>query len=158
MKRTVMAIVEVEDSVNNGQVLDTLENKFIIDRNVCSLRDAVVLDEDGEYEHERYLNYLMHWIVDHHDDEFEGQSPAGFDEWLENEDSDYEDVPDLVLDEGDYKCDEHLGKIWIAKQVFNNFVKHSYIKIKFVNDNDDNVYTYVMVDELKDFITCEFIG
>lgn len=93
MKRTVMAIVEVEDSVNNGQVLDTLENKFIIDRNVCSLRDAVVLDEDGEYEHERYLNYLMNWIVDHHDDEFAGQSPAGFDEWLENEDADYEDVP-----------------------------------------------------------------
>lgn len=55
MKRTVMAVIEVEDSVNNGQVLDTLENKF-------------------------------------------------------------------------------------------------------VNDNDDNVYTYVMVDELKDFIVCEFIG
>lgn len=158
MKRTVMAIVEVEDSVNNGQVLDTLENKFVTDRNVCSLRDAVVLDEDGEYEHERYLNYLMNWIVDHHDDEFAGQSPAGFDEWLENEDADYEDVPDLVLDEGDYKCDEHLGKIWIDKQVFDDFVKHSYIKIKFVNDNDDNIYTYVMVDELKDFIVCEFIG
>lgn len=158
MKRTVMAIVEVEDSVNNGQVLDTLENKFFIDRNVCGLRDAVVLDEDGEYEHERYLNYLMNWIVDHHDDEFAGQSPAGFDEWLENEDADYEDVPDLVLDEGDYKCDEHLGKIWIDKQVFDDFVKHSYIKIKFVNDNDNNVYTYVMVDELKDFIICEFIG
>lgn len=158
MKRTVMAIVEVEDSVNNGQMIDTLENKFVIDKNVCSLRDAVVLDEDGEYEHERYLNYLMNWIVDHHDDEFAGQSPAGFDEWLENEDADYENVPDLVLDEGDYKCDEHLGKIWIDKQVFDDFVKHSYIKIKFVNDNDDNVYTYVMVDELKDFIVCEFIG
>ena len=49
MKRTVMAIVEVEDSVNNGQVLDTLENKFVTDRNICNIRDAVVLDEDGEY-------------------------------------------------------------------------------------------------------------
>ena len=159
MKRTVMAIVEVEDSVNDGQVLDTFENKFVTDRNICNLRDAVVLDEDGEYEHERYLNYLMHWIVDHHDDEFEGQSPAGFDEWLDNEDADYEDVPDLVLDEGDYECDEHLGKIRINKQVFDDFVKHSYIKIKFVNDNeDDNVYTYVMDSEDDEFITCEFIG
>lgn len=157
MKRTVMAIVEVEDSVNNGQVLDTLENKFIIDRNVCSLRDAVVLDEDGEYEHERYLNYLMHWIVDHHDDEFEGQSPAGFDEWLETEDTYYDNVPDLVLDEGDYKCDS-LGKIWIDKQVFDDFVLHSYIKIKFVNDNDDNIYLCVMTDETEDFIICDFIG
>lgn len=118
----------------------------------------MVLDEDGEYEHERYLNYLMNWIVDHHDDEFAGQSPAGFDEWLETEDTYYDNVPDLVLDEGDYKCDEHLGKIWIDKQVFDDFVKHSYIKIKFVNDNGNNVYTYVMVDELKDFIVCEFIG
>lgn len=158
MKRTVMAIVEVEDSVNNGQVLDTLENKFVIDRNICSLRDAVILDEDGEYEHERYLNYLMHWIVDHHDDEFAGQSPAGFDEWLENEDTYYDNVPDLVLDEGDYKCDEHLGKIWIDKRVFDNFVMHSYIKIKFVNDNDDNIYLYVMTDETEDFIICDFIG
>lgn len=159
MKRTVMAVIEVEDSVNDGQVLDTLENKFVTDRNICSLRNAVILDEDGEYEHERYLNYLMHWIVDHHDDEFEGQSPAGFDEWLDNEDADYEDVPDLVLDEGDYECDEHLGKIRIDKQVFDDFVKHSYIKIKFVNDNeDDNVYTYVMDSEDDKFITCEFIG
>lgn len=157
MKRTVMAIVEVEDSVNNGQVLDTLENKFAIDRNICSLRDAVILDEDGEYERERYLNYLMHWIVDHHDDEFEGQSPAGFDEWLETEDTYYDNVPDLVLDEGDYKCDS-LGKIWIDKQVFDDFVLHSYIKIKFVNDNDDNIYLYVMTDETEDFIICDFIG
>lgn len=158
MKRTVMAIVEVEDSVNNGQVLDTLENKFIIDRNVCSLRDAVVLDEDGEYEHERYLNYLMNWIVDHHDDEFAGQSPVGFDEWLENEDADYEDVPDLVLEESDYECDEHFGRIQIDKSIFNNFVKHSYIKIQFGSDNANNVYTYVMVDETEDFIICDFIG
>ena len=158
MKRTIMAIVEVEDSVNNGQVLDTLENKFVTDRNICSLRDAVILDEDGEYEHERYLNYLMHWIVDHHDDEFEGQSPAGFDEWLETEDTYYDNVPDLVLDEDDYKCDEYLGKIWIDKMVFDDFVMHSYIKIKFVNDNDDNIYLYVMTDETEDFIICDFIG
>lgn len=74
------------------------------------------------------------------------------------EDEEDEDAPDLVLDEGDYKCDEHLGKIWIDKRVLDKFVKHSYIKIKFVNDNDDNIYTYVMTDELKDFIICEFIG
>lgn len=158
MKRTIMAIVEVEDSVNDGQVLDTLENKFVTDRNVCSLRDAVILDEDSEYERERYLNYLMHWIVDHHDDEFEGQSPAGFDEWLETEDIYYDNIPDLVLDEGDYKCDEYLGKIWIDKQVFDDFVMHSYIKIKFVNDNEDNIYLYVMTDETDDFIICDFIG
>ena len=157
MKRTVFAKFEVEDNVNNGFVVNTLE-KQALEMAHCDLEEAVCAESDSDSKHERYINYLINWAIDHNDEAYEGCSPAGFDEWLENEDTDYEDVPDLVLDEGDYKCEEHLGKIWIAKQVFNNFVKHSYIKIKFVNDNDDNVYIYVMVDERKDFIICEFIG
>lgn len=77
----------------------------------------------------------------------------------ENEDIDYESVADLVLDEGDYERDDYHGEIRINKQVFDDFVKHSYIKIQFVNDNgDDNVYTYIMESEDDEFITCEFIG
>ena len=157
MKRTVFAKFEVEDNVNNGFVVNTLE-KQALEMAHCDLEEAVCAESDSDSKHERYINYLINWAIDHNDEAYEGCSPAGFDEWLENEDTDYEDVPDLVLDEGDYKCEEHLGKIWIDKQVFDDFVKHSYIKIKFVNDNDNNVYIYVMVDERKDFIICEFIG
>ena len=158
MKRTVFAKFEVEDNVNNGFVVNTLE-KQALEMAHCDLEEAVCAESDSDSKHERYINYLINWAIDHNDEAYEGCSPAGFDEWLENEDTDYEDVPDLVLDEGDYKCEEHLGKIWIDKQVFDDFVKHSYIKIKFVNDNeDDNVYTYVMDSEDDEFITCEFIG
>ena len=158
MKRTVFAKFEVEDKVNNGFVVNTLE-KQALEMAHCDLEEAVCAESDSDSKHERYINYLINWAIDHNDEAYEGCSPAGFDEWLENEDTDYEDVPDLVLDEGDYKCEEHLGKIWIDKQVFDDFVKHSYIKIKFVNDNeDDNVYTYVMDSEDDEFITCEFIG
>ena len=158
MKRTVFAKFEVEDNVNNGFVVNTLE-KQALEMAHCDLEEAVCAESDSDSKHERYINYLINWAIDHNDEAYEGCSPAGFDEWLENEDSDYEDVPDLVLDEGDYECDEHLGKIRINKQVFDDFVKHSYIKIKFVNDNeDDNVYTYVMDSEDDEFITCEFIG
>lgn len=77
----------------------------------------------------------------------------------EDEGIDYESVADLVLDEGDYERDDYHGEIRINKQVFDDFVKHSYIKIRFVNDNgDDNVYTYIMESEDDEFITCEFIG
>lgn len=77
----------------------------------------------------------------------------------EDEDIDYESVADLVLDEGDYERDDYHGEIRIDKQVFDDFVKHSYIKIQFVNDNgDDNVYTYIMESKDDEFITCEFIG
>ena len=158
MKRTVFAKFEVEDNVNNGFVVNTLE-KQALEMAHCDLEEAVCAESDSDSKHERYITYLINWAIDHNDEAYEGCSPAGFDEWLENEDTDYEDVPDLVLDEGDYKCEEHLGKIWIDKQVFDDFVKHSYIKIKFVNDNeDDNVYTYVMDSEDDEFITCEFIG
>lgn len=158
MKRTVFAKFEVEDNVNNGFVVNTLE-KQALEMAHCDLEEAVCAESDSDSKHERYINYLINWAIDHNDEAYEGCSPAGFDEWLDNEDADYEDVPDLVLDEGDYECDEHLGKIRIDKQVFDDFVKHSYIKIKFVNDNeDDNVYTYVMDSEDDKFITCEFIG
>lgn len=158
MKRTVFAKFEVEDKVNNGFVVNTLE-KQALKMAHCDLEEAVCAESDSDSKHERYINYLINWAINHNDEAYEGCSPAGFDEWLDNEDTDYEDVPDLVLDEGAYECDEHLGKIRIDKQVFDDFVKHSYIKIKFVNDNeDDNVYTYVMDSEDDEFITCEFIG
>ena len=65
MKRTVMAIIEVEDSVNNGQVLDTFEKS--LDQSNCNIENTIVLDKDSDSTHESYLNYLMSWIADHHE-------------------------------------------------------------------------------------------
>ena len=50
------------------------------------LDSAVILDEDSDSAHERYLRYLQDWIFNHSDPLFEGCSPAGFDEWKDNED------------------------------------------------------------------------
>lgn len=157
MKRTVFAKFEVEDKVNNGFVVNTLE-KEALEMAHCDLEEAVCAESDSDSKHERYINYLMNWAISHNDEAYEGCSPAGFDEWLDNEDTDCENVPDLVLEESDYECDEYLGRIQIDKSIFNNFVKHSYIKIQFGGDNANSVYTYVMVDETEDFIICEFIG
>lgn len=44
---------------------------------------SVVLNADTV--HKAYLQYLSRWIFDHYEDEFKGCSPAGFDEWLDNE-------------------------------------------------------------------------
>lgn len=84
MKRTVMAIIKVEDNVNDGQVLNTFEES--LKQHDCEIENAMVLDKDSDSSHERYLNYLMNWISDHHDEEFEGCSPAGFDEFENWED------------------------------------------------------------------------
>lgn len=59
---------------------------------------SVVLNADTE--HKAYLQYLSRWIFDHYEDEFKGCSPAGFDEWLDNEGE--EDVEyDVALDFND---------------------------------------------------------
>lgn len=85
MYRNILAVIDVDDEVNNGQVIDTLEQKMDGDINV-HLDSAVILDEDSDSAHERYLRYLQDWIIDHSDPLFEGSSPAGFDEWKDNED------------------------------------------------------------------------
>lgn len=89
MKRTVFAKFEVEDNVNNGFVVNTLE-KQALEMAHCDLEEAVCAESDSDSKHERYINYLINWAINHNDEAYEGCSPAGFDEWLDNEDSDIE--------------------------------------------------------------------
>lgn len=32
-----------------------------------------------------YLNYLIEWAYEHQGEEFEGMTPASYDEWFDNE-------------------------------------------------------------------------
>ena len=86
MYRNILAVVYVDDEINDGQVIETLEQKMDGDINI-HLDNAVILDEDSDSVHERYLHYLQEWIFEHHDDLFEGCSPASFEEWQDNEDN-----------------------------------------------------------------------
>ena len=159
MKRTVMAIIEVEDSVNNGQVLDTFEKS--LDQSNCNIENAIVLDKDSDSTHERYLNYLMSWIADHHEDEFKGCSPACFDEWLDNEgEEDEEDIEyDVALgcNEDDYVLASN-GNIKIKKSlVYESFCKvGKELRIWFV-DEDDPLRIYRVVEVTDDEVIAEFI-
>ena len=159
MKRTVMAIIEVEDSVNNGQVLDTFEKS--LDQSNCNIENTIVLDKDSDSTHERYLNYLMSWIADHHEEAFEGCSPVCFDEWFDNEgEEDEEDVEyDVALgcNEDDYVLASN-GNIKIKKSlVYESFRKvGKELRIWFV-DEDDPLHTYRVVEVTDDEVIAEFI-
>ena len=159
MKRTVMAIIEVEDSVNNGQVLDTFEKS--LDQSNCNIENAIVLDKDSDSTHERYLNYLMRWIADHYDEAFKGCSPACFDEWLDNEyEEDEEDVEyDVALgcNEDDYVLASN-GNIKIKKSlVYESFCKiGKELRIWFV-DEDDPLHINRVVEVTDDEVIAEFI-
>lgn len=156
MKRTIMAIVEVEDNVNDNQVLDTFEKS--LDQNNCNIENAMVLDKDSDSAHERYLNYLMNWIADHHEEEFKGCSPSGFDEfedWEDEEDIDY-DVA-VGWNEDDYKLEEN-GNIEIKKSlVYKSLLEVSKeIRVWFV-DEDDPLHTYKIIEITDDKVIAEFI-
>ena len=84
MKRTVFAKISVNDEINNGQVLDTLK-KQALEMAHCDLEEAICAESDSDSRHERYINYLINWAIEHNDEAFKGCSPACFDEWLDNE-------------------------------------------------------------------------
>ena len=62
---------------------------------------------------------------------------------------------DLVLDEFDY--DETEEGISIDKMIFDDYQQGDYVNICFVDNNDDNVYTYKMIGEDDEKIYFEFI-
>ena len=66
-----------------------------------------------------------------------------------------DEEPELVLEE--FYCDETEDGISIDKMIFNDYQKGAYVNIQFVDDNDDNVYTYKMVGEDDEKIYFEFI-
>lgn len=44
------------------------------------------------YVWQKYLNYLTNWVYDHEDGEFCGMSPASFDEWFDDEETENDEI------------------------------------------------------------------
>ena len=162
MKRTIFAKISVNDEVNNGQVIDTLE-KQALKMAHCDLKEAVCAEADSDSRHERYINYLMNWAIDHNNEIFEGCSPAGFDEFEDCEDEGNEEIEyDLALgiNKDEFELDEATGNISInRKQVdyITNFKVGQLIKIWFV-DEDDPLRVYKVIGITDEKLSCEFIG
>lgn len=88
MERKVLAELYVNEEVSGVDegTIDYVEKELgWVEESGISHGDMVILDYDSDSPHERYLNYLSNWIFDHHDEEFQGCSPAGYEQWLNNE-------------------------------------------------------------------------
>ena len=72
------------------------------------------------------------------------------------EEVDEDPVADIVLGEDDYILGED-GQIKIDKQVFDDFVKNTYINIKFVDEGQQMLNQYIMVAEDDEYIYCDFL-
>lgn len=67
----------------------------------------------------------------------------------------FDEQPDLILDELDYE--ETKDGISVDKFIFDDYHKDTYINVKFLDDNSDEIYFYKMVGEDDERIYFEFI-
>lgn len=66
---------------------------------------------------------------------------------------------DLILEENElYSLDMKTGNIQVDKDIFDDFQKDTYLKISFVDSNDDTPMLYKMISETDDYIEMEYIG
>lgn len=69
----------------------------------------------------------------------------------------FDEQPDLVLDELDYE--ETEDGISVDKFIFDDYQKDTYVNIKFIDNNDeDDIRSYKMVAEDDERIYFEYIG
>lgn len=118
---------------------------------------SVVLNADSK--HKAYLQYLSRWIFEHYEEEFKGCSPAGYDEWIDNEGADgpidEEDAFIWRVSYGEYELAEDGGIILdsVAASVFS---VGELVKVVF-EDEEDQVGIYRVVKVTDTQCICEFI-
>ena len=88
--RKVFTVVEVDDDraieegIGTGEYLET---EFVwLQQSGIELRKWLIADEDDESRWARYINYLIEWAMNHSSEEYDGMSPACYDEWCDNDD------------------------------------------------------------------------
>lgn len=116
---------------------------------------SVVLN--AENKHKAYLQYLSRWIFEHYEDIYEGCSPAGFDEWLDNENGpiDEEDAFIWKVSYGEYELTED-GGIILDSTAASVFSVGELVKVVF-EDEEDQIGIYRVIKVTDTQCVCEFI-
>lgn len=92
MSRKILAIVEIDEeraqkSDNDYAPGEYFEKEFgWLEESGISLRDWLVSDDDDVLRWARYIDYLIEWAFEHSSEDYDGMSPASYDEWCNNED------------------------------------------------------------------------
>lgn len=118
---------------------------------------SVVLN--AENKHKAYLQYLSRWIFEHYEDTFEGCSPAGYDEWLDNEGEDgsidEEEAFIWKVSDGEYDLEEN-GNIILNSIAASLFNVGELVKLVFEDENNE-AKLYRVTKVANTHCVCEFI-
>ena len=90
MARTIVAFIGVDDDtsfekIDDGPITYLEKEMGRLEQDGIVLKDCFISDDDEDDRWQAYLNYLVDWVFDHQGDEFEGMTPASFEEWIDNE-------------------------------------------------------------------------
>lgn len=88
MSRILFAEIELDEDYidEESSPIEYVEREFgRLEQSGISLQNCIISDADDAVRWGRYIDYLIRWAIDHYGDEFDGMSPACYDEWCDNE-------------------------------------------------------------------------
>lgn len=143
------------DAENKNTAVEKTENVLRGKPQSVEYEASVVLNADSK--HKAYLQYLSRWIFEHYEDEFQGCSPAGYDEWIDNDDGPIDEEEALIwkVVYGEYDLEDN-GDIVLDNDAASVFNVGDLVKIVF-EDEEDSFGIYRVVKVTNTHCVCEFV-
>lgn len=143
------------DAENKNTAVEKTENVLRGKPQGVEYEASVVLNADSK--HKAYLQYLSRWIFEHYEDEFQGCSPAGYDEWMDNDDGPIDEEEALIwkVVYGEYDLEDN-GDIVLDNDAASVFNVGDLVKIVF-EDEEDSFGIYRVVKVTNTHCVCEFV-
>lgn len=143
------------DAENKNTAVEKTENVLRGKPQGVEYEASVVLNADSK--HKAYLQYLSRWIFEHYEDEFQGCSPAGYDEWIDNDDGPIDEEEALIwkVVYGEYDLEDN-GDIVLDNDAASVFNVGDLVKIVF-EDEEDSFGIYRVVKVTNTHCVCEFV-
>ena len=94
--RKIFAIIEIDDDRAIAEDKGTgeyLEQEFgWLEQSGITLNHWLVSDYDDVERWARYIDYLIEWAFDHSSEDYDGMSPACYDEWCDMKETEENEV------------------------------------------------------------------
>ena len=92
MNRKIFAVINIDEKLAESSDCNYAPGSYLEKNFEClkkrgiKLFNWMVSDDDDVIRWSRYIDYLIEWAFEHYFEEYEGMSPACYDEWCDTED------------------------------------------------------------------------
>lgn len=68
-----------------------------------------------------------------------------------------DEAPDFILEDGSYEIDDETGELKINIHTIDQSAIDDYIRVQFIDEDDEPISAYKVVDTDSDWVYCEFL-